>query len=229
MQNRAIIERVSEDAEQKPGQGRLTRADWLQKALEVLVASGVDAVRITRLAELLGVTRGSFYWHFSDRDGLLAAMLEVWRQQNTASITAAAQRPGGLEQQVLALFQVWLDPGLFDPELDLAVRDWARGDAALQQQITQADQQRLEALTAMFAGHGFTGQQAKIRARNLYYTQMGYFALHVTEPFAERLSYAATYFATYTDEELSAEAEQAFRQQIIARPELWGGEAIPEA
>lgn len=227
MTKRHLIERVSVDSAENPAQPRLTRADWLEKALDVLIESGIDSVRITRLADLLGVTRGSFYWHFADRAELLSAMLEVWEQSNSASIIRAASVAGGLEDRILALFLCWLDPDLFDPRLDFAVRDWARGDDALLASIAASDQSRMEALTAMFADHGFPRQQALIRARNFYYTQMGYYALNVQEPLSARLSYLSTYFETYTDEKLRPEAEAAFRALVIGRPELWGSEAIP--
>ncbi|GAA4110978.1 TetR/AcrR family transcriptional regulator [Aminobacter aganoensis] len=174
MKKRQVIERVSSQAEEDRAQPRLTRADWLEKALEVLIESGVDAVRITRLAELLGVTRGSFYWHFEDRNELLEAMLDVWEQSNTASIIRAATLPHTLQDRILPLFMCWLDPELFDPLLDFAVRDWARGDARLQAIIATSNQQRMEALVATFAAHGFPQQQAVIRAHNIYYIQMGY-------------------------------------------------------
>ena len=226
MTKRHLIERVSVESGDNPAQPRLTRADWLEKALDVLIENGIDSVRITRLADALGVTRGSFYWHFADRAELLAAMLEVWEQSNTASILHAAAVPGGLEDRILALFLCWIDPELFDPRLDFAVRDWARGDATLQASIAASDQQRMDALVSMFADHGFPQQQALIRARNFYYTQMGYYALNVQEPLSVRLSYLATYFETYTDEKLRPEAELAFRAQIIGRRDLWGEEAI---
>ncbi|WP_313351260.1 TetR/AcrR family transcriptional regulator [Paracoccus sp. (in: a-proteobacteria)] len=229
MKKRQLIERVSREAEEDPAQPRLTRADWLEKALDVLIENGVDAVRITRLADLLGVTRGSFYWHFADRNDLLQAMLEVWEQSNTASIVQAATLPGTLEDRILALFMCWLDPELFDPQLDFAVRDWARGDAVLQALIARSDQQRMDALIAMFAAHGFPQRQAVIRARNFYYTQMGYYALNVREPLADRLSYVATYFETYTDEKLGAQAEANFREKVIARSELWNNDIPPVA
>ena len=227
MTNRELIERVSAAAGENRIEPRLTRADWLDKALSVLIENGIDAVRITRLADLLGVTRGSFYWHFADRGELLSAMLRVWEQSNTASVIRAATSPGTLEDRVLALFMCWIDHELFDPRLDFAVRDWARGDAELQRIISASDQQRMDALVAMFAAHGFPERQALIRARNFYYTQMGYYALNTREPLSTRLSYLSTYFETYTDEKLSAEAELAFRRRIIARKHLWGDEPVP--
>ncbi|MFB8344622.1 TetR/AcrR family transcriptional regulator [Brucella cytisi] len=220
MKSRELIERVSREGEDSPAQPRLTRADWLSAALELLVESGIDAVRITRLAERVGVTRGSFYWHFADRGELLAAMIEVWAQLNTASIIHAATTPGTIEDRVLALFMCWLNPELFDPELDFAVRDWARGDAKLQVVIAAADQQRMEAMIAMFSDHGFPEREAIIRARNFYYTQMGYYALNVQEPFSQRISYVSVYFESYTDKQLSKAAEEEFMRQIAAKSHL---------
>lgn len=227
MKKRELIERVGHDPEEQGGQPKLSRVDWLEKALDMLIASGVDSVRITKLADALGVTRGSFYWHFADRSELLAAMLEVWAQSNTANIVHAATHAETLQDGILALFNCWLDPELFDPALDFAVRDWARGDDALQAEIAKADGQRMDALIAMFAAHGFPQQQAIIRARNFYYTQMGYYALNVREPLAVRLGYLPTYFETYTDEKLDPAAEAAFRAQVMARAELWGQEVPP--
>lgn len=227
MTKRNLIESVSRETEDDPAHPRLTRADWLEKALEVLIESGIDALRITRLAELLGVTRGSFYWHFADRGALLDAVLEVWQKSNTASIVDAARAAGTLEDRILSLFMCWLDHERFDPKLDFAVRDWARGDLQLQEAIAVADQQRMDALIAMFADHGFSPQQSIIRARNFYYIQMGYYALNVRELTSIRISYLPTYFETYTDEKLTPEAEREFRKNLITRLDLWPGEVPP--
>lgn len=227
MTNRSVIEKVSSELGEKKAQTRLSRSDWLQAAVQMLVLNGVDSVRITRLADALGVTRGSFYWHFADRTELLKALLEVWNTQNTAGIVVAASTTGGLRNRILALFETWLDPERFDPLLDLAVRDWARNDSSLEETIAGADRERLDALIAMFADHGFSREQSIIRARNFYYTQMGYYALRVREPLADRLSFVPTYYHTYTGEDLPSDAERAFRQHIISRKELWGDEVIP--
>lgn len=214
MTNRSLIEKLVESPEDAARAPRLTRSDWLEQALQVLISNGVEAVRITRLAELLGVTRGSFYWHFKDRAEILAALLELWEHKNTARIIAAARMPGNLQTRMLALFEVWLDPSEFDPRLDFAVRDWGRGDQELQQQIRDADRRRLQALITMFADHGYNAAQAEARARNVYYIQMGYYALDVQEPMQDRLALLPTYFQTYTDQELAPETVSEFTRRI---------------
>jgi AcrR family transcriptional regulator len=64
----------------------LSRGDWVAVALGILADEGIEAVRITRLAVDLGVTRGSFYWHFKDRDDLLAALIAAWEARNTKAL-----------------------------------------------------------------------------------------------------------------------------------------------
>jgi len=54
---------------------RLTRDDWIDNARKVLVASGIEEVKVDRLARRMRVTRGSFYWHFEHRKDLLDALL----------------------------------------------------------------------------------------------------------------------------------------------------------
>lgn len=65
---------------------RLTRDDWIQAALDALARGGVAAVRVDVLAKELGITRGSFYWHFADRDALLVAALDVWERELTTAV-----------------------------------------------------------------------------------------------------------------------------------------------
>ncbi|MBK7687360.1 MAG: TetR/AcrR family transcriptional regulator [Rhodocyclaceae bacterium] len=60
---------------------RLSRDDWLDAAFETVAESGFDSVRILTLAAALGVTRGSFYWHFTDHAELISALVERWRMR----------------------------------------------------------------------------------------------------------------------------------------------------
>lgn len=61
----------------------LTRADWIEAALEALATQGLPAVAVEPLARRLGTTKGSFYWHFSDRSDLIGATLQHWEQRDT--------------------------------------------------------------------------------------------------------------------------------------------------
>ena len=69
---------------------RLGREDWIRAALELLVTAGVEGVKIVPLAERLGVTSGSFYWHFKNRRELHDALLEYWEREMTDAAMEAA-------------------------------------------------------------------------------------------------------------------------------------------
>jgi AcrR family transcriptional regulator len=72
---------------------RLDRYDWLIQGIETLRNSGIDAVRVEPMARLLGVTKGSFYWHFKDRGEFLDGLLEYWETEMTDKIASASRPP----------------------------------------------------------------------------------------------------------------------------------------
>jgi AcrR family transcriptional regulator len=72
---------------------RLSAASWAAVALDALISGGVSAVAVEPLAVRLGATKGSFYWHFANRDALLAAALELWESRYNESLEAADEQP----------------------------------------------------------------------------------------------------------------------------------------
>ncbi|WP_412540636.1 TetR/AcrR family transcriptional regulator [Longispora sp. K20-0274] len=71
---------------------RLTREDWTRAALDAMARGGPSAVAVEPLAKILGATRGSFYWHFTDREALLVAALELWERVATEDMIAAMSK-----------------------------------------------------------------------------------------------------------------------------------------
>lgn len=69
-----------------PPRQRLTREAWAAAGLRALSAEGVAAVAVEPLAAALGTTKGSFYWHFSDREELVRAALELWELEQTSAV-----------------------------------------------------------------------------------------------------------------------------------------------
>jgi AcrR family transcriptional regulator len=118
----------------KPGEasGRGSLEGWLRAAYENLVESGIDAVRIAPLSERLNLSRTSFYWFFKDRDELLAALIDQWRNKNTRNLIAQADAYAeSLAEAILNVFDCWLDPDLFDSRFEFAVRGWAQRSASV--------------------------------------------------------------------------------------------------
>ncbi|NJO32775.1 MAG: TetR/AcrR family transcriptional regulator [Rhodospirillales bacterium] len=176
-----------------PPAERLTRDDWIAAARKALIKGGVAAIKVDHLARQIGVTRGSFYWHFRDRNELLKSLLQTWKQSDPFR-RVTQQHAGKPVYQLAEFFCIWLRPGEFDPDYDAAVRDWARVSAAAAQLVRQVDETRLETLRALFQALGFPRLEADIRARVMYYHQVGYFALRLRETLDNRRSAFPTYF-----------------------------------
>ena len=86
---------------------RLSADDWAQAALDLIAEQGVSAVAVEPLARRLGVTKGSFYWHFPSRDALLQAALERWEAVEQESIFGSLEQVAdsfSLSQSYLSRF-----------------------------------------------------------------------------------------------------------------------------
>lgn len=172
---------------------------WLAAAYEELTANGVEAVKIMPLAKKLGVSRTSFYWHFKDREALLEAMIRHWEDKNTGNLVARTEAyAANISEAIFNLFDCWLDAELFDSRLDLAIRNWARTDKALQQRLDQADQRRETALAAMLERFGYEAENALVRARTMIYTQIGYISMQIRQQEDRRLALMPDYLEVFT-------------------------------
>ena len=144
------------------------KSQWTQAGLEALRKGGVAGVRVERLAEDIGLTKGSFYWHFRGRGELLEALLEFWaREMTEAEFERISEVKGGLVPRLLTLAEDVLDKGMgrYDP----AVRAWARADRKVAAAVALVDRRRVRALTGFFEEGGFPPAEARTRAR-LFYT-----------------------------------------------------------
>ncbi len=183
-----------------------SKADWFAIALDTLVSEGVERVKVLTLTEKLGASRSSFYWFFKNRDDLLAQLLALWEEKNTAAIVARAGRPAAsITAAVLNVFECWIATEIFDVHLDQAVRDWARNDPKVAAAVKAADDARVEALRAMFQAQGYPPGEDFIRARVLYLTQIGYYAVGAAEKMETRLAYVQHYLMALTGRHASEE------------------------
>lgn len=192
------------------GNTKVTREDWLNVAMDLLVSEGVAHVKVLSIGERLGVSRSSFYWYFKSRKDLLNALLDVWEQTNTATLVRHAEMPAEtITAAVCNVFRCWTDLSLFDHRLDFAIREWARRDSAVRRVIDRSDAARVSAIQAMFERYGYPSDEAEVRARILYFMQVGYYALELSEPLEERLERVPNYILGFTgvaprEEELAA-------------------------
>lgn len=176
---------------------RLSADDWVAAALDVLVSDGISAVKILPLAKRLGVTRGSFYWHFENHEALLSRLLEVWEETNSGSIIQAATLEGGIVDRYVALVRCWLGMERFDPRLEVAVRNWGRSKPELWQKLRATDERRVDACVQMLASEVSDPVMRLHRARTIYFLQMGWYELEVDEPMDARIEALTYYFDIY--------------------------------
>lgn len=176
----------------------LEREDWLAVARQALIDDGIGAVRVERLAKILGVTRGGFYWRFRNLDELLAALVEDWRASNSRALLSVLEKANDLAGRFHQVFQIWVEEKGFSPAWDSAMRDWARVSPHVAAAVTAVDAERISVFQTMFADAGLSEEAALIRARILYYHQVGYYALDVHESRKQRQELMSIYQAALT-------------------------------
>lgn len=96
---------VLNKAESKTDRSRLSSLDWENAALDLLAEQGVAAVAVEPLARRLGVTKGSFYWHFPSREALLLAALEQWEKQDQKAVFDQIEAIVDPRERLYALFR----------------------------------------------------------------------------------------------------------------------------
>ncbi len=132
----------------------MSRDDWLDAAFQAVVEGGFDKVRVLGLAATLGVTRGSFYWHFDDHAELIGALLARWRERELAanrSIEASTlEDPQQDLQAVLEAALAHAGVDLENMRFELALRGLGRRDASVAKMLIEVDQQRLRLFEGKF-------------------------------------------------------------------------------
>nr|BFD40950.1 TetR/AcrR family transcriptional regulator [Pseudomonas sp. FFPRI_1] len=202
--------------------GRGSLESWLNAAYESLKESGVDAVRVMPLAKKLNLSRTSFYWYFQDREALLEALVNLWKNKNTLSLVKQSEAYAeSITEAILNVFDCWLNSELFDSQFEFAMRSWALQSPEVAQEIRQADAQRVQALAQMFDRFGFAHDAAVTRARSIYLTQIGYISMNTQEPMAQRMRYVPEYLKIFTGvDPLPRELERFFQRNGFSLAEL---------
>lgn len=153
-----------------PRSGRLNASAWVSAGLDLLAHGGIDAVRIDQLAKVLGVTKGSFYWHFEERGELLAAMLEMWRRSATLAVIERLETHGPPAERLRRLLDLPLsgNAALRGQNLELAIRLWARRDQTAAAAVEEIDQQRLAYTMSLLRANGVSASKAGAAAYLTY-------------------------------------------------------------
>jgi AcrR family transcriptional regulator len=143
---------------------RTPRGAWIEAALQALSAGGPEAVRVEALATSLGVSKGGFYWHFKDRQGLLNEMLDVWEKAMVEDVIASVEsqpvEPRAKLQHLFALAST------ADFAVELAIRDWSRREAEVAARLRRIDSRRMAYLRSLF-GQLCSDDEDEVEARSM--------------------------------------------------------------
>jgi AcrR family transcriptional regulator len=175
---------------------RLSRQAWVQAALEAIAEGGLAAVAVVPLAKQLGATKGSFYWHFANREALVEAALAEWEQSHTAAVIAEIEGSSDEPLQQLRL--------LFRRVTALAARDrielalLATADhPTVQPVLDRVTRRRIIFTAGLFQRFGFSRGQAKRRALLAYSAYLGHAQLlHATPQLLPRAQTAKRAYLT---------------------------------
>jgi AcrR family transcriptional regulator len=129
---------------------RTPRTSWIREGLRALGVGGPDAVRIEKLAEALGVTKGGFYWHFEDRPALLEEMLDAWERLVVDEVIDRVESEGGDAKAKLRRLAALASSSRDLMKIELAVRDWARRDKAVAKRLRRIDNRRMDYMRSLF-------------------------------------------------------------------------------
>ena len=177
----------------KTARTMLDREAWIKGAIAILAEHGAERLRVEVLAKRLGVTKGSFYWHFKNRRDLLDAVLEFWKEGRIRDIRKQTQaEPGGEVDALLHTIEVYGSArnrkGI---SIEAAVRDWARRDAQAIAVVEEVDAERLACSCRLFLACGLDTEEAQARSIMLYAYVFGVSLMHCSRFTADLASLKA--------------------------------------
>ena len=164
---------------------RFSRDDWLSLALETLSKQGKSKLTIDRLVADLGVTKGSFYWHFENRADFIQQLLEYWAKKFTYEVVDETNAiEGGARERLYGLMELLTRNDA--SRYDIAVRAWAAQEPAVAIVVRRVDMTRLGYVKSLFRELGFEGDDLTIRSRAVLYWAS--FELGLFEPLSKHES-----------------------------------------
>ena len=160
---------------------RLSVDDWVQEGFRVLAEEGVKALTLGRLCGRLGVTKGSFYWHFTDMKAYREALIGTWaavRDEDRGYFDDLAAEPPlqRLSRMMTALVgpRHWM--------LERAMREWARSESEVAAAVRASDRRVVAAVRKAFLDDGFDPDQAEMRADATFAAGIGFLHLSGSRP-----------------------------------------------
>ncbi|MGV0837601.1 TetR/AcrR family transcriptional regulator [Mycolicibacterium thermoresistibile] len=166
--------------EQPPG-GRLSVGDWIEAGFAELAAGGPDALRVSRLCTRLGVTKGSFYWHFADIASYRAALVQAWADEREQRDAKATEPPDvDPRERLRRMMEILLDNRHW--AVARVMRIWALTNDAVAVSVRRSDERVLRTARQAFTDTGFDVAQAHLRATLAVAANAGLLMTDATAP-----------------------------------------------
>ena len=168
--------------EDPPAKRRLSKQDWADAALAAIADGGIGAVAIEPIAARLATTKGSFYWHFANREALLEAALAEWERRHTTEVLVGVDAVAGEGplMQLRALITRVIDDAERDP-IGLALLS-AASHPGVAKAVERVTETRLAAIAALFVHLGLAPEEARVRALVAYAAYLGHSQLAHSTP-----------------------------------------------
>jgi len=164
----------------KPRPGPLTPGDWAEAALAAIAEGGIAAVAVESVAADLGATKGSFYWHFKNRDALIQAALDMWEQSRTESVIEELDHEPGPAERLRKLLEAAFERSPADrAEIALLANP---GHPAAIAGVRRVAQRRIAYIAEQLEKLGCDHGEAQDRAVVLYYIYAGYLQMAHVAP-----------------------------------------------
>ena len=141
----------------------VSKAEWLQAALDALAHGSVSGISIGALSRTLGIAKSGFYWHFKNRDDLLQQLLKYWEHEITEVITENEEVLAmGPKDRIRKTAEMILDYDLV--RFEIGIRQWAMNDKVAARAVRSVNRKRLDFLQQAFNELGFSDNEADMRA-----------------------------------------------------------------
>ncbi len=164
----------------KPHPGPLTPGDWARAALAAIARGGIAAVAVESVAADLGATKGSFYWHFKNRDALIQAALDMWEQSRTESVIEELDHESDPAERLRKLLEAAFERVPADRAEIALLAD--PGHPAATAAVRRVAQRRITYIAEQLENLGWDHDESQDRAVVLYYTYVGYLQMAHVAP-----------------------------------------------
>jgi AcrR family transcriptional regulator len=168
-------------AQSRSASSRLSVDDWISAGYAILAEEGIKALKIDRLCERLGVTKGSFYWHFSDMAGYRSALVQSWaelRDEDRRQFEKLTTLPP--RERLSRMIASLVSPRQWT--LERAMREWARTNDTVAASVKASDRRVLSVVRQSFTDYGFDPDDADLRASAFFAAGIGFMHLAGSKP-----------------------------------------------